>query len=252
MTKKLYDDDYLLQLQSILSATVKRSLEVLGAKPGEQIADMGCGTGILAKSIADSGAAVYGIDNDAHFLSIARENNHPVYPVQFIQASAGNTGLPAACLDKIIIHRVLQHIENPEEVIMECKRLLKPGGRLHIVEPDYLSWSFLMEHVVFERKLIDEIAYHRLPNAHKVRLMPTMLKKNHFDISIREVHNYILDSYELANYVIKFDNTVEEGLATNKFTKEEYDYWQQIKQLPKGQFALSVNLVMIDSMLKEV
>ena len=247
MPDKLYDDAYLLQLQSLLAATVKRSLEVLSATHGEQIADIGCGTGILAKTIAESGATVYGIDRDSNFLAIAKQNDNAANPVQFINAEAHNTGLPTAFLDKIVFHRVLQHINNHESVLQECDRLLKPYGRLHIVEPDYLSWSFFMDNVAFERKLIDAVAYKRIPNAYKVRKLPTLIKQLGFEITINEVHNYIIDSFELANYLINFDKSVEEGFTNKTFTEEEYNYWQEIKSLPKGQFNLSVNLIMIDA-----
>ena len=75
MSNKTYNADYLNQLQLILTKTVARSLTLLDAKPGETICDIGCGVGDLVFKVAAYGANVIGIDNDEHFLTVARQNN---------------------------------------------------------------------------------------------------------------------------------------------------------------------------------
>lgn len=247
MPDKLYDDTYLQQLQTILAKTVQRSLELLNAQHGDNIADIGCGTGILATSIATSNATVYGIDNDSNFLAIAQQQNNTENPVNFIKADADKIPLPNACLDKIICHRVLQHIPNHDSIVKEFKRLLKPNGTIHLVEPDYLSYSFFLSNIIFERKLIDSVAFNRIPNSHTIRQLPNVLKQNGFDVNVVEVHNYLIDSFELANYIIRFDYVVEQGFANKIFTEQEYQQWQQLKHLPKGQFNMSFNLLLINA-----
>ena len=250
MPEKLYNDSYLLKLKSILSKTFERSIQVLDAKPREAIADIGCGIGDLLLEISKNGSIIYGIDSDEKFLAIAKQKFIENTKANFICCNADEILLPDACLDKIIIQRVLQHIPNQEAVIKECFRLLKPNGTLQIVEPDYLSCSFFMNDIVFERKLMDAVAYKRIPNSYKIRQIPALLKAQGFSIQFSEVHNYIIDSFELANYIIKFDEEVEKGFSDNTFNKEEYAAWQTIKHLPEGQFNMSVNLLLINVLKK--
>src|SRR5215475_2432046 len=48
-------------------------LELLDAKPGERILDLGCGTGHLAAKVADTGAHVVGVDRSPEMVRQARE-----------------------------------------------------------------------------------------------------------------------------------------------------------------------------------
>lgn len=246
MTNKTYDEVYLNQLQVVLEKTITRSMAVLNARPGETICDIGCGAGDLVFKIAAYSANVIGVDNHEQFLTVARQNNNNA-AVNFIYSDATSIALVDNSIDKIIIHRVLQHITDHEAVIKECYRLLKPDGTLQIVEPDYLSLSFFMNDIAFERKLVDRVAYHRIPNSYKVRHLPGLLNIAGFNVNLTEVHNYLIDSFELANYVIRFDEEVENGYACNDFTQIQYEAWQELKTMPQGQFNLSLNLLLINA-----
>ncbi|GAA3979645.1 methyltransferase domain-containing protein [Mucilaginibacter dorajii] len=247
MSNKTYDEAYLNQLQVVLAKTITRSLALLAAKPGETICDIGCGVGDLVFKIAAYGANVIGIDNDENFLTVARKNNLTHTNVKFICSDADHIPLEDNSIDKIIVHRVLQHVIDHESVIKECCRILKPGGTLQIVEPDYLSLTFFLNDIGFERKLIDRVAYNRIPNSYKVRQLPFSLNNAGFNVGLTEVHNYLIDSFELANYVIRFDEEVEKGYACNDFTQLQYEAWQELKKLPQGQFNLSLNLLLVNA-----
>lgn len=245
MNDKTYDEGYLNQLQYVLAKTISRSLHVLNPQPGETICDVGCGAGDLTSKIAAYGASVIGIDNDENFLLTAKQAKPAKSNIQFICADADTIPLANDSIDKIIIHRVLQHIANHEAVLKECFRILKPGGTLQIVEPDYLSLSFFMDDISFERKLADMVAHYRIPNSYKIRKLPELLNMCGFTIILKEVHNYLIDSFELANYIVRFDTVVEKGYAANEFSQIQYEKWQNLKRQPKGQFNLSLNLVLI-------
>ena len=50
--------------------------------------------------------------------------------------------LPGESLDAININQVLEHLKNPAEVLIECRRLLRRGGLLVISVPDFQSLQF--------------------------------------------------------------------------------------------------------------
>lgn len=58
---------------------------------------------------------------------------------------------------------------------------------------------------------------------------------------------YLINSYELANYVIRSNDEVEMGYATHDFTQNQYQTWQQLKKLQQGRFNLSFNLLLINA-----
>ncbi len=99
---------------------------VLDPRPGERILDAGCGTGHLTKQIADSGAAVLGIDSSQDMIAQARES----YPeLRFSVADAASF---RACepFDAVFSNAALHWMKPPEAVADSLAAALKPRGRL--------------------------------------------------------------------------------------------------------------------------
>ena len=101
-------------------------IELLAPKPGEQILDLGCGTGQLTAKIADTGACIVGIDNAPGMIDQARKN----YPdITFKLADAQDFQFPQP-FDAIFSNAALHWIREPRSVLTCIARSLKPGGRL--------------------------------------------------------------------------------------------------------------------------
>lgn len=247
MATPLYDIVYLERLRVLLSGLKKRSIELLAPQPGDIIADIGCGTGKDAITIASAGAKVYGLDHNPEMIHVAIQNCPNDINIDFSCCEADKIDLPDNSIDKIRFDRVFQHLDNYDNVLLEAHRLLRPGGQLQIIDPDHLSLSFFMDDIAFERKLVDRVAYHRIPNSYKVRHLPDLLNIAGFNVNLTEVHNYLIDSFELANYLIRFDEEVEKGYRSNDFTQIQFEAWQELKNLPIGQFNLSLNLLLINA-----
>jgi trans-aconitate methyltransferase len=101
-------------------------LQWLNPRPGEDILDVGCGTGQLAAQIAESGANVFGIDASASMIATAKEN----------YAEIGFEVVDATQLhyqdifDAIFSNATFHWIENQDALIAGLYRSLKKGGRL--------------------------------------------------------------------------------------------------------------------------
>ena len=138
-------------------APVRRAgLELLKARAGEKVLELGCGTGHslvrLAKAVGPKGQ-VFGLDLSDKMLKLAKAN----------LAEAGmaeRARMPYAdgSLDAVFMSFTLELFDTPEmpEVLRECKRVLRPDGRIVVVgmstqgEPEPLSGVF-------------EWAHHRFP-----------------------------------------------------------------------------------------
>lgn len=100
-------------------------LTLLNPQPGEQILDLGCGTGQLTEKIADSGAVGRGIDSAVEMIEKARQN----YPqLRFDVADATNFQVEQP-LDAVFSNAVLHWVKPPAEAIACVHQALKPGGR---------------------------------------------------------------------------------------------------------------------------
>ena len=116
-------------------------LERLGLPRARRVVDLGCGTGRIAGRVATEWPHLHvtGVDLCVPHLDVARRDyptaRHPNLPVA--EGDARATGLPAASFDAVVIRHVLHAIPDPEAVLAEAVRLLRPGGLLYELAEDY-------------------------------------------------------------------------------------------------------------------
>ncbi|MFZ5868639.1 MAG: methyltransferase domain-containing protein [Thermodesulfobacteriota bacterium] len=119
------------------------SIEKLRLKRGDTAMDLGCGLGFdvekLANVVCPSGSSI-GIDNSEKLLDAARTAFGHRKGVLFAQGDIHNLDIPANTVDGIRVDRTLQHVQDPQRVISEMVRVLKPGGWLVCAEPDWSTF----------------------------------------------------------------------------------------------------------------
>lgn len=139
--------DQVRYLERLAASDAARSYKqvasgLLSARPGEAIADLGCGPGTdlaaLAAAVAPSGT-VTGIDASPEMAARARQRTAALAAVRVQVADLQELPLRDASLDGARIDRVLQHVPAPARVLAETRRVLRPGGRLVLAEPDWDS-----------------------------------------------------------------------------------------------------------------
>ena len=99
---------------------------------GKKVLDVGCGGGILAESLAQSGADTCGIDLSEKALKVAELHALEVgvtlaYRSIAVEALAEEQ---AGLYDVVTCMEMLEHVPNPASVVQACARLCKPGGTL--------------------------------------------------------------------------------------------------------------------------
>ncbi|GGJ28042.1 class I SAM-dependent methyltransferase [Streptomyces brasiliensis] len=112
-----------------------------GAETGDRVLDVGCGTGYLTRCMAarvGPKGAVTGVDASPPMLDYARRRSAGVLgaPCSYQEGIAEALGFPDASFDTVVTSLMLHHL--PEELrpaaLREMCRVLKPGGRLLVVE----------------------------------------------------------------------------------------------------------------------
>jgi len=137
-----------LEAQALVSWKKEaRLLEWLGLKDGMSILELGSGPGFVTQqllSLAPHGR-ITAVDVDPEMQRQARarlpeiENGRLVS----IQASATNTGLPDNSFDFDIARLLFQHLQDPVEAAKETLRVLKPRGKLAVIEIDAALWGIV-------------------------------------------------------------------------------------------------------------
>ena len=98
--------------------------------------DIGTGTGRILELFADRMARGVGIDLSRDMLAVARANlqSAGLQNCQVRHADMYRISFPEDSFDTITIHQVLHYADRPASVIAEAARVLRPGGRLAIVD----------------------------------------------------------------------------------------------------------------------
>jgi demethylmenaquinone methyltransferase / 2-methoxy-6-polyprenyl-1,4-benzoquinol methylase len=130
--------DLLNDLQSLgLQRRWKRRLvELANPRPGEGALDVCCGTGDIAFLLAAHGAEVTGLDFSEPMLAIARARtqNSKLKTQNFLQGDALALPFPDASFDIVTIGYGLRNLASWETGLREMTRVLKPGGRLLVLD----------------------------------------------------------------------------------------------------------------------
>jgi SAM-dependent methyltransferase len=100
-----------------------------------QALDIGCGTGFLSLELAARGHRVTGIDFAPEMLALAKEKAAAAgASARFEEADAENLPFAADSFDLVMTRHVLWTLPHPEAAVEEWIRVLRPGGRLAVID----------------------------------------------------------------------------------------------------------------------
>jgi ubiquinone/menaquinone biosynthesis C-methylase UbiE len=116
----------------VVSDEERRLVVAAFAPAAARILDLGCGEGGTLRHLGEPAGAV-GVDLFPDKLRFAKEH---VRGARFVAASADALPFPDAAFDQVVVRDVLHHVPAPSRLLAECRRVLAPGGRVDVLEPN--------------------------------------------------------------------------------------------------------------------
>jgi ubiquinone/menaquinone biosynthesis C-methylase UbiE len=157
---------YRLKIQAELSwVEESRLLGQIGVHNGQRILELGSGPGYVTEQLLSllPDSLLTAIEIRSDMLDIAQHQNISYSPrLTLIQGSASTLPLADNSFDVAIARFLLQHLETPQLLMREVHRVLKPGGKLVIIDVDGGLWGIVQPyqptlHKIYAKADIEQV-----------------------------------------------------------------------------------------------
>jgi demethylmenaquinone methyltransferase/2-methoxy-6-polyprenyl-1,4-benzoquinol methylase len=107
-------------------------VDAVDPRPGQRVLDVATGTGLVAAALAGRGAVVVGLDQSEEMLSVARERLGA--RATLVRAEAERLPFADGAFDALTFTYLLRYVDDRAATMRELVRVVKPGGRVGMVE----------------------------------------------------------------------------------------------------------------------
>jgi arsenite methyltransferase len=175
-------------------------LDLLDPQAGEDVLDIGSGPGHLACEIAQQvgpRGAVHGVDPSESMLAIAarRRAGEHAAPVSFGTGDALALPFPDGSFDAVTATQVYEYVADMPAALTEARRVLRPGGRLLILDTDWDSLVWHSSDPARMRRVLAAWDEH-LADPHLPRRLGRLLANAGFTVARPHVHPILNAGYD--------------------------------------------------------
>jgi ubiquinone/menaquinone biosynthesis C-methylase UbiE len=157
----------------------EQAIAALHLAPGMNVGEIGAGTGYYALRIAkriSPGGTYYANDIQPGMLARLQTNAaaQNVANLKTILGTQSRPGLPAGSLDYVLMVDVYHELSEPQLMLREVAKALKPGGELVLLEfrKEDPNVSILPEHKMSTKEAVAELSAEHYTLDHKVETLP--------------------------------------------------------------------------------
>jgi len=233
MSMLQFDADAARHIQRVYSTpdVVEQRAEVLAllaAQPGERVLDIGSGPGFLVASLADAvgpRGAVHGLDQSGPMNTVAREVVGDRSWVMFDEGDALVLPYPDGSFDAAVSTQVYEYVADIPAAFAELRRVLRPGGRVLILDTD---WDSVVWHVADRerhRRVMAAWEEH-LVHAHLPCTLPGLLRSAGFRVTGRHLIPLFNATYAQETYsVLTIDTIARFVVGRQGLSEADVDGW---------------------------
>jgi demethylmenaquinone methyltransferase/2-methoxy-6-polyprenyl-1,4-benzoquinol methylase len=139
-----------------------QALEWFDVDAGDRVLDVGCGTGFATEGLLAHTDDVHGLDQSAHQLEQAYDKFGKRGPVRFYRGDAERLPFRDDSFDALWSSGSIEYWPNPVDALAECRRVVKPGGPVLVVGPDYPNNTLFQKLADAIMLFYDESEAHRM------------------------------------------------------------------------------------------
>jgi ubiquinone/menaquinone biosynthesis C-methylase UbiE len=202
----------------------------LGVREGQHILDVGSGTGDLTRPLAalvGPAGRVVGVDYSQTMVDEAqRRAAEEGSPVEFIQGDIHSLPFEEAEFDVVQVRLVFQHLRDPHPALAELVRVLKPGGRLAILEQDWETLVIDATDRALTRRIVN-LFNDALPNGWIGRQLYGLLKEVGLERVAATGSLVMLPNYEVVSALLGFDHVLDRLREQGQAADAEIEAWQE-------------------------
>jgi SAM-dependent methyltransferase len=158
-----------------------------------RVLEIGCGTGAVTRVLASlpNVAEAVGVDPSPVFVSKARELTGHETTVTFEQGDGRALRFADGDFDAVILHTTLCHVPQPDRVLGEAYRILRPGAIIAVFDGDYATITVALGDSDPLQACIDAVKGAFIHDPWLVRRLPALLRSTGFDILGIRSHGYL-------------------------------------------------------------
>ncbi|GLZ75580.1 hypothetical protein Afil01_03870 [Actinorhabdospora filicis] len=216
-------------------------MERLELGPGLTVADLGCGAGADLAAMLAAGSAVIGVDIDPAMLARAAEAAGPdATALDLVHGDLHELPLPDASVDRARTDRVVQHVAEPGRVLAEAWRVLRPGGRLVMGEPDWDSLAIDHPERDLARRYARFVADRVVRNATIGRELPRLAAAVGFEVADVTPVTPVFRDRAAADAIFGFRRVTTRAVEAGYFVEPEAERW--LDHLATGPFLAAMTM----------
>ena len=225
-----------------------RTRAALDVRLGERGLDVGCGPGFLASELArDVGPTgrIVGIDSSPDMLAAARARLAREGLEDRVELAAGDAArleFPDASFDFVVVVQVYLYVAEIEPALVEAARVLRPCGRLAVVDTDWDSCVWLTEDRARHRRIMEARMAH-FANPHLPPRLPGLLRRAGLRLTRAEVIPLLELHHGPGSFSGDMITMTADAAVKHGIPRAEADAWKADLQrrTAAGEYFFSVN-----------
>ncbi|WP_267898979.1 methyltransferase domain-containing protein [Thermomonospora amylolytica] len=215
----------------------QRTYELLAARPGAVVADVGCGTGRAVAELTERGVRAIGVDRDDRMIALAASR----WPnADFRIGDALDLPFAEGELNGYRAEKLYHELPEPARAVAEARRVLAPGGRIVLIGQDWDTLVLDSDHPDLTRAIVharaDTIASPRAARRYRALLLDAG-----FTDLTTEVHTAVFTDPALLSMATTMADSAR---TTGAITPAQAAAWtaDQTTRAETGRFFLAVPL----------
>jgi ubiquinone/menaquinone biosynthesis C-methylase UbiE len=205
-------------------------LNAMDIDAANTLLDMGCGTGVAARTIArraDFPGRVIGIDLSPYLVRAAKRLSDEEGLRGRIEFRSGDTrdlDIPDDTFDAVVAHTLVSHVPEALTVLKEAGRVVKPGGLIAVFDGDYASMTFALDEPVQSKKYDEALVDALVTSPQVMRQMPRLIQQA--GLEMLRIFPYIMVEVGKGDFWLSAIDAYEKlAPKSGAITEEEATSW---------------------------